>query len=456
MERCNIFIIDDEIANLESLERIFKSEGAMVNVFLDPKKAINEIRNYPVDIVITDLKMKSIDGIEVLSTIKTIDESIEVIVITAFGSVELAVEAMKKGAYDFISKPLHRMQVIKTVQRALEKRRLVNENRLLREELLLSFGSERCEIVGKSDAFKEMLQIANQAANSWANVLIEGESGTGKGLLAEYIHRNSKAQKSMFVKINCMAIPENLLEAELFGFEMGAFTGAIRKKKGRIELAHNGTLFLDEIGIAPLAFQTKLLRFLQDGEFERLGGVETHKVNTRVISATNTDLKKAIKEGVIREDLYYRLNVINIYVPPLRARKEDIVLLARKFIDDSAKKNGRTAPLLSSEAIDCLIGYYWPGNIRELQNLMERVVVLDKTGVVKPENLPPEIGGSKKTKSLEVPIGMPLKRVTRLLIDETLKHTDGDKKLTAHLLGIHPRTIYRHMIESDSQVESNL
>jgi two-component system, NtrC family, response regulator HydG len=249
------------------------------------------------------------------------------------------------------------------------------------------------------------------------------------------------------VKINCTAIPENLLEAELFGYEPGAFTGAVKRKKGRVELAHGGTLFLDEIGIAPLTFQAKLLRFLQEGEFERLGSNETLSVETRVISATNTDLKNAIRKGLFREDLYYRLNVINVRVPSLRERIEDVPLLATKFLEVSAKKNGRSLPLLHADALEFLLHYSWPGNIRELQNLMERLVVLNTSGIIQVENLPPEIVGnsSQKQKSVVIPVGLPLREAERMIMDETLKTTRGDKKLAAKLLGVHPRTIYRHL-----------
>ena len=257
---------------------------------------------------------------------------------------------------------------------------MVNENASLKEELKSHLTQGHRDPIGKSQPVRHMMEIATQAARSRANVLIDGESGTGKGVLAEWLHRNGDPSTGIFVKINCTAIPENLLEAEFFGYEAGAFTGAMRRKKGRVELANGGTLFLDEIGIAPLTFQSKLLRFLQEGEFERLGSNETLRVQTRVISATNTDLKTAIRGGQMREDLYYRLNVIHIRVPPLRERQEDIPLLAKKFLEESAKKNGRAVPLLQSDALECMMHYGWPGNIRELQNLMERVVVLNRTG----------------------------------------------------------------------------
>lgn len=445
MSPYRILVVDDELPNLESLERILRSDGAEVTTHSDPQEALVRLQKEPVDILLTDLRMTSMNGLEVLEAAKLIDSSVEVILITAYGTVELAVDAMKKGAYDFITKPLQRIQVLKSVHKALERRRLVNENAILKQELSSSFGSTPREVVGKSQAVRSMLEIANQAARSRANVLIEGENGTGKGVLAEYLHRHNDSEQGILVKINCTAIPENLLEAELFGYEVGAFTGATKRKKGRVELADHGTLFLDEIGIAPLTFQTKLLRFLQEGEFERLGSNQTIRIQARVISATNADLKAAIQNGQFREDLFYRLNVIHIRVPALRERLEDIPLLAKKFLEDSAKKNGRPVPLLHPESLESLTNYRWPGNIRELQNLMERAVVLNKTGVIELEDLPPEIGENQRQKQIVIPLGLPLRQVEKLLMDETLKSTRGDKRLAAKLLGVHPRTIYRHL-----------
>lgn len=442
-----IIVVDDEPANLESLERILRSDGATVRCFQDPREALSSLRLAGADLILTDLRMTSMDGLGLLEAAKVIDSSVEVVVITAYGTVEVAVEAMRKGAYDFITKPLQRVQVLRTVHRALERKKLLTENRSLKEELEHQSGSEYRTIVGRSDGARGIIDTALSAAQSRANVLIEGESGTGKGVLAEFIHRNgaSPDAQGMFVKINCTAIPENLLEAELFGYEAGAFTGATKRKKGRVELAHQGTLFLDEIGIAPVTFQSKLLRFLQEGEFERLGSNETIRVETRVISATNSDLKKAIEQGQFREDLYYRLNVIHISVPPLRERQDDIPLLIQKFLDESAKKNARQAPRISTEAMDALVHYRWPGNIRELQNLMERAVVLNRTGVIDLKDLPAEIGGNQGLRSVVVPVGTPLREVERLVMEETLRVAKGDKRLAANLLGVHPRTIYRHL-----------
>lgn len=447
-----VAIIDDEIANLESMERILKSDRAEVFCFRDPREAIAFLQKNSVDVVLTDLRMDLMNGLELLETIKHLEVSAEVVLMTAYGTVEIAVEAMKKGAYDFITKPLQRVHVLKSVHRALDHRRLITENQALRDELNSQSHDQTQLILGKSEAIRNVLEVATQSAGSQASVLIDGESGTGKGILAEFIHRNSSHAKGLLVKINCTAIPDNLLEGELFGYEPGAFTGASKRKKGRVEVADKGTLFLDEIGIAPHAFQAKLLRFLQEGDFERLGSNETLHVDTRVISATNTDLKKAIISGQMREDLYYRLNVIHIRVPPLRDRTDDIPLLVQKFLTDSAKKNGRLLPLITEDAMEYLVSYPWPGNIRELQNLMERLVVLNRTGKIGVEDLPPEVGGVERQKSFVVPLGTPLRQIERMMMDETLKSTKGDKKLAAKLLGIHPRTIYRYLETDEEEV----
>lgn len=447
MAKYRVAIIDDEVGNTESLDRILKSDGADVRVFNRPNDALSGLRTHPVDVVLTDMRMEGMSGLELLETLKILDPGIEVIVVTAYGSVELAVSAMRKGASDFIAKPLQRLQVLKAIHLALERRGLINENSLLRQELQ-SLGGEQSKLIGKSHAICEVLEVTRQAARSRANVLIEGESGTGKGILAEFIHSRSDWAGGVLVKINCAAIPENLLEAELFGYEPGAFTGAVRQKKGRVELSHLGTLFLDEIGIAPAVLQTKLLRFLQDGEFERLGGNETRSVTTRVVAATNVDLKHAIEQKTFREDLYYRLNVIHVRVPTLRERTEDIPLLAQHFLEEAAKKNMRSVPLLLPETVSCLERYFWPGNIRELQNVIERAVVLCRSDRVGPDLLPQEIAGAQTRRLINVPIGTSLKDAERRLIDETLRYVRGDKRMAARMLGIHPRTLYRHLGEN--------
>lgn len=451
----HIFVVDDELPNLESLERILKADGAIVTCFQNPQEVIPLLQKQKCDLLLSDLRMDGISGLELLEAVKHIDPSIGIILMTAYGTVEIAVEALKKGAFDFITKPFNRLQLLKVIHQALEKKKLISENLSLKEELQGDLQGLARNILGGSFALKNMMDIAYQAARSEANVLIEGESGTGKGLLAEYLHRQSPRKDYLFVKINCTAIPDNLLEAELFGYEPGAFTGAQKRKKGRVELADLGTLFLDEIGIAPLTFQSKLLRFLQEGEFERLGSNETLKVNTRVISATNTNLKKAIETGLLREDLFYRLNVIHIRVPALRERKEDIPLLVHKFLNDCSKKNHRALPEISEEALKALQGYDWPGNIRELQNCVERLVVLNRTGKIDIWDVPQEISKNSMIRSVMIPIGVPLREVEKIVMEQTLKNTQGDKRLAAQLLGIHPRTLYR-FLEKEETIEVSL
>lgn len=445
MAKYRVVIVDDEKPNLDSLERILKSDGAEVRCYLDPARAVQDLRQSGADILITDLRMGSWTGLDLIEAVRLFDPGIEIIVMTAYGTVEVAVEAMKKGAYDFITKPLQRMPLLRTVHRGLERRQLVIENKELKEHLTQNSLGEGREPIGRAPSIAQVMETAEQAARSQATVLIDGESGTGKGLLAEWLHRRGNRSEQVFTKINCATIPDNLLEAELFGFEEGAFTDAKKRKRGRVELAHRGTLFLDEIGLAPLAFQGKLLRLIQDGEFERLGGVETHKIDVRVIAATNSDLKQAVRQGLFREDLFYRLNVIHLHMPALRERKEDVPLLVAKFLEEAAKKNGRELPRITADAIEALENYNWPGNIRELQNLMERLVVLIKSPQIELADLPHEISSSQTSRVITVPVGSSLKDMERKMMAETLKITRGDKKLAAKLLGVHPRTLYRFL-----------
>lgn len=455
MTKYRVVIVDDERPNLDSLERILKSDGAEVRCYLDPAKAVQDLRQSGADILITDLRMGNWSGLDLIEAVRLFDPGIEIIVMTAYGTVEVAVEAMKKGAYDFITKPLQRMSLLKTVHRGLERRQLVIENKELKEHLAQNSLAEGREPIGRAPSILQVMETAEQAARSRATVLIDGESGTGKGLLAEWLHRRGDRSQQVFTKINCATIPDNLLEAELFGFEEGAFTDAKKRKRGRVELAHRGTLFLDEIGLAPLPFQGKLLRLIQDGEFERLGGVETHKIDVRVIAATNSDLKQAVRQGQFREDLFYRLNVIHLHMPALRERKEDVPLLVAKFLEEAAKKNGRELPKITAPALEALENYTWPGNIRELQNLMERLVVLKKSRQIDLADLPHEISSSQTSTVISVPVGSSLKEMERKMMVETLKVTRGDKKLAAKLLGVHPRTLYRFLETEQVASEEN-
>ena len=435
-----VLVVDDEAPNVESLRRIFEREGFEVLTASSGKKALDVCRHNVVHVVVSDLMMPGMNGIELVRALKTVVPDAEVVLMTAFGTVEKAVEAMRAGAYDFVEKPLKRLQMVKTVRKAAERHQLVVENKDLRQQL--SQLSDRA-IVGSAASLRSALEIATQAAPSTANVLILGESGTGKELLARHIHERSGRKN--FVGVNLSALPETIVESELFGHEKGAFTGAVARRDGRIEEAQGGTLFLDEIGELSAAVQVKLLRVLQEGEYQPVGGL-TKKADFRLIAATNRDLRAAVDAGDFREDLYYRLNVIAITSPPLRARREDIPLLTEHFVEKYCSKNQRPPLAVDRDAIQQLVAYDWPGNVRELQNVIERAVVLNKTGVIKLTDLPESVARAEpQVDAFHFPVGTPLNEVERRVIHGTLKHTSGDKQLAAQLLGISARTIYRKL-----------
>jgi len=379
--------------------------------------------------------------------LKEVSPDTETVLMTAYGTVETAVQAMRDGAYDFVEKPLKRMTIVKSVRKAAERQSLVAENRSLRQELKLLTTRE---IVGQSPALRRVLDVATQAAPSSATVLILGESGTGKELLARYIHGKSARADGPFVAVNCAAIPESILEAELFGHERGAFTGAVAKREGRFARARGGTLFLDEIGELSPAVQVKILRVLQEGEYEPVGG-HTVKTDARIVAATNKDLVAEVESGRFREDLYYRLNVIAITAPPLRARREDIPLLVDHFFGIYCKKNGRPRLAVPPEVLQKLSDYPWPGNVRELENVIERAAVLCRAEALALSDLPDAVAqaAAAPPSAVQFPIGTPLEEVERRLIRDTLAHTGGDKSLAAQLLGISTRTIYRKLGETE-------
>jgi two-component system response regulator HydG len=441
-----ILLVDDEASNLDSLERIFAREGLEVLRAESGKDALDLVRKRKIDVVLTDLMMPGMSGVDLLKAVRQLSAETEVIVMTAFGTVENAVEAMREGAYDFITKPLKRAHVLAVVGKVIEKLSLVTENRTLRAQLE---ATRRRPIVGQSLAMRRTLEVVNQAAPSAATVLLLGESGTGKELLARQIHEASPRAGRSFVAVNCAAIPEGILEGELFGYEKGAFTGAVERRPGRFALADGGTLFLDEIGEIPLAIQVKLLRVLQEGEVERLGG-KTHKVDIRLVAATNKDLRRAVKEGSFREDLFYRLNVIAVTVPPLRDRRDDVPLLVDHFLARFRDKNQKQVGACTRQAMDALVVYPWPGNVRELENAIERAVVLCKGSFIDVDDLPREILGAPGPdaavgNAVRFEIGTPLDEIELLMIHETLRYTKGDKRLAAQLLGIATRTIYRKL-----------
>src|SRR5215471_1864983 len=382
-----LLIVDDEPSNLASLEKIFLREGMRVLTADGAKGALEIARNHRVHVVLTDLMMPGTSGVDLLRAMKQVSPDTEVVVMTAYGTVETAVQAMRDGAYDFVEKPLKRIGIVKSVRKAAERQSLVEENRSLRQEIKLL---TRREIVGTSPALRRVLDVAGQAAPSSATVLVLGESGTGKELLARYIHERSARARGPFVAVNCAAIPETILEAELFGHERGAFTGAVARREGRFAKASGGTLFLDEIGELSPQVQVKLLRVLQEGEYEPVGG-DTVKADVRIVAATNRDLRAHVVAGRFREDLYYRLNVIAVTAPPLRARREDIPLLIDHFLGIYCAKNHRARLSVARPVLQLLADYPWPGNVRELENVIERAVVLCRGETLTTDDLPEAI-----------------------------------------------------------------
>ncbi len=441
----NILVVDDDEANRVTLERILRREGFEVRHASTGREAMGALRERPTDLVLTDLKMPGMSGIDLLKASKTLDPDVEFVVMTAYGTVETAVEAMKEGAYDFVSKPLKRLELVTCLRKALEKRQLQVENRRLRERLA-AVGEG--DIIGNSPIMRSLMDEAEQVAPSDATVLISGESGTGKGRLARALHRMSRRRERRFVTVNCAAIPESLLESELFGYEKGAFTGAMGRKEGRFDLARGGTLFLDEVTEMKPAMQIRLLRVLQDGEYERVGGTDTLRADVRVIAASNRDIEAEVAAGRFRQDLFYRLNVIRLTLPHLRERPEDVPLLAQHFLVRYSRKNAKTFNGFAPEALEALSGYAWPGNVRELENAIERAVVLSRDERIGVNDLPPQVReGRGARKQLQFEVGTPLKDIERLMIEETLRMCNGDKSLAASLMGITARTIYRREAE---------
>jgi two-component system, NtrC family, response regulator HydG len=438
-----VLIVDDERPHVTALARSFRREGHDVLEAGNGREALEVLRQEDVHLVVTDLMMPEMDGLDLLKAVQTIFPDVEVILMTAFGTVEKAVEAMRMGAYDFVTKPVKRAVLLKSARQALQHQALVAENRSLRAELA-GLRTER-SIVGNSPAIREVHEMVRQAAPTRATVLLTGESGTGKELFARALHDLSDRRDMPFVAVNCAALPESILEAELFGTEKGAFTGATQRK-GRFEAASGGTLFLDEIGELTLSVQVKLLRVLEEDQIVRLGTNTPTPVDVRIVTATNKDLDDEIRGGRFRQDLYYRLNVVRLGLPPLRGRSDDVRLLAAHFARLHAERNGKPVPGLTRAATEALSSYPWPGNVRELENTIERAVVLDRDGVLDIDDLPDEIAESNaEARSITIQLGTPLEEIERAVIQETLRMTKGDKKLCAQLLGIATRTIYRKL-----------
>ncbi len=423
-----VLIVEDERAQRETLAGFLKKAGYKVIEAKTGEEAIIHLSS--ADVALVDLKLPDIDGLTVLKEIKSRDPDIEVIIVTAYGTIKTAVEAMKIGAFDYLTKPIDLDELIVVMKRALEKREMEIEVRYLKEEME-KFRPEPL-IIAESTAMKEVLSLVYRVAPSNASVLITGESGTGKELIARTLHLASPRKSKRFVAVSCAAIPETLLESELFGFEKGAFTGAERAKPGKFELADGGTIFLDEIGDLPLSLQVKLLRVLQEKEVERLGSTTSRKVDVRVIAATNQDLRKKVEEGTFREDLFYRINTITIHIPPLRDRKEDILPLAEYFLKKYSKELGKKIEGFTKEARKALLSYSWPGNVRELQNVIERAVVLTRRNAISGEELLLE----------NVPRPFPtLEELEKEHIKKALSITNGNISKAAELLGIHRNTL---------------
>ncbi len=450
-DEVRILLVDDEAAILESLGRLIERDGHFVVSARSAEEAVSILQHERIDVVVTDLRLPRLSGLDLLRTVKRSHPDVEVILMTAYGQIEDAVEAMKEGAYDFLPKPVKKAALMKTVEKAMERRRLIRENRDLRAQLNLSLP----ELVGNSPAFQNFMEVIRQAAPSEATVLLRGESGTGKELAARAIHRFSPRAGGPFVAVNCAALPEGIIESELFGYVKGAFTGAASGRAGRFRQADGGTLFLDEIGDLAPHLQVKLLRVLQEGEIEPVGADTPVPVNVRLIAATHRDLEDAVAAGRFRADLYYRLNVVSVTLPPLRARTGDVPLLAAHFLDRFNKKNNKNFKGFTTEAMNILTTHPWPGNVRELENVIERAVVLGRGEFITPEHLPPELAEVPPVENvIPVPVGTPMNEVERIVIRETLRFTGGNKQEAARMLGIAARTIYRRLA-GEARVEES-
>ncbi len=448
-KRANVFIVDDEEALRVTLERLLSREGYAVKTFERGNLALDALSKETPDILITDLTMPTMDGLEVLRRVKETRPIVEVIMITAHGTIENTKTAMKLGAYDFIEKPIDSTALFKAMQNAVEKRSLVAENKQLRRQLQLSRSEDA--LVGISTATLEVKKLIRQVAASDVSVLIQGESGCGKEIAADILHGLSPRADKPMVKISCAAIPENLLESELFGYEKGAFTGATNSKPGKFELANGGTLFLDEIGEMSPILQAKLLRVVQDGRCQRLGGTQDIQTDVRIVSATHVDLTKAIEEKKFREDLYYRLNVVKIVMPPLRNRRDDIPVLANHFLVKHSSRMNKDVHSIAPEAMAQLTGHLWRGNVRELENKIQRAIAITTDPVIKRFDLDSiagipvsELESRLATgRSVTLSVGTTMAEAEEKMIAATLDHCSGNKEKAAKILGVSVRTLYR-------------
>jgi len=441
----SVLVVDDEEPFLELLQKILLQERYSAETARDGVEAINKLQNKQYDLVLSDVKMPRVDGIEVLKFVKEHYLDTQVIMLTGVNDIGIAVECMRLGAYHYVTKPYSSQELLAVIERALERKKLAVENKALKSELARhSLGGQ---IVGNSRTFLEILKVASKVATTDSSVLIQGASGTGKELVANFLHRNSLRKEQQFVALNCASIPETLIESELFGHEKGAFTDAIATKQGIVEIANGGTLFLDEVGEISMMVQPKLLRFLQTGEYRRVGGNKSLRSDVRVISATNKDLRSEVSEGRFREDLLYRVNVITLELPSLRERKEDIPLLVDYFLKKGLRKNQKR---IDQKALDMLEKYDWPGNVRELENVMERAAILCEDDLIRLEDLALPLGTrpfenqrSTKTKSgPDIGSAVSMREIEKAHIDGILKTVNWNKNTAAKILGISLKTLY--------------
>jgi two-component system response regulator AtoC len=445
MKRPTILIVDDERNTRDGLQRALQDRYDVL-LAEDAQTAVQTLESACVDVMLTDLRMPGDDGMKLLRRAMSLTHPPVCIMMTAYGSIENAVQAMQAGAHHYVTKPVNLDELELIIQRALNSRRIEAENANLREQIDHKFGLEN--IIGESIAMRQVFETVQQVAPTRTTVLITGETGTGKELIAKALHNLSPRKNGPFIAVHAAALPSTLLESELFGHEKGAFTGAIERRIGRFELADGGTLFLDEVSELEPVMQVKLLRVLEERAFERVGGAKTLHVDVRLIAATNRNLKKLVNEGKFRDDLFYRLSVVAVDLPPLRERRDDIPLLVKAFLDEFSRENGKQVRELTPEAMNMLLAYDWPGNVRELRNAVEQMVVLARAERLTVRDVPPQVrGGADLTKISVVRTGMTVEEAERQLIVQALKETDGNRTKAAQKIGISRRTLHRKLKE---------